>query len=113
MKANPHFANIDRPAYELGHLLKKMPADFSRRHPLTPDDRLIAEAARDHAVNANGTLIRGLAALGHVMSVAGANEHGAVDADQLKKLGDLINHIAVESQFLQEAEWRLREILES
>lgn len=110
-QTNPHFRRVDRAPYELGHLLKKMPADFTPYHPLTPDDRLIAEAARNHAMNANDALMRGLAALGHVMSVAGANSGGDIDSCQFMGLGELLTHIAVESQFLQETEWSLREIL--
>ncbi len=113
MANNPHFARIDRAPYELGHLLSRLPANLSSATALTPDDRLIAGAARNHAMNANDALMRGLAALGHVMSVAGANDSGEIDSCQFMCLGDLLTHIAVESQFLQELEWSIRETLEA
>lgn len=94
--ANPHFACIERAPYELGHLLKKLPVNFSRFNPITSDDRLIAEAARNHAMNANATLMSGLEALGQFMFVAGANNDNEVEPQQLVNLGCLITHIAVE-----------------
>lgn len=112
-KTNPHFAHIDRAPYELGHLLAKMTADFSRANPLTADDRLIAEAARDHAMNGNETLMSGLEALGRIMFVAGTNDQYEVDSGHLASLGCLISHIVVEAQFLQETEWHIRETLEA
>ncbi len=108
---NPHFKFIDRAPYELGYLLRKLPVDFSISRPLTPDDRLIAEAARSQAMNANDTLLHGLEALGQVMFVAGANEQNEVDAGHMASLGCLIGHIAVEIQFMQETEWSIRETL--
>ncbi len=110
---NPHFERIDRAPYELGHLLKKMPADFSMFNPITADDRLIAEAAMNHATNANDILMNGLAALGNVMFVAGANGNSKVNSDDIADIGCLIRHIAVEAQFLQETEWSIREALEA
>jgi len=111
MNTNSYFSHPERAPYQLGHLLKLMPADFSMRNPPTPEDRLIVEAAREHAINANETLMNGLEALGHIISYAGDNEN--CNGDQFVSLGALITHIAVESQFLQETEWLIRETLEA
>ena len=111
MKTNPYFAHPERAPYQLGHLLKGMSSAFTPNHPLAPDDRLIAEAARDHAINANETLMHGLEALGHVMFVAASNKQCGMDENHLAHLGCLIAHIAVEAQFLQETEWHIRETL--
>jgi len=112
-QTNPHFEHVARAPYELGHLLKKMPADFSRVNSITADDRLIAEAAIDHARNANDTLMHGLEALGHLMFVAGTNDNSGIDSSDIASLGYLISHIAVESEFLQETKWSIREILDA
>lgn len=113
MKSNSYFTHSERAPYQFGHLLKRMPVDFSRGNFLASDDRLVAEAAIEHAANANDTLMSGLEALGHVMFVAGANKQCGVDGNHLANLGCLIAHIAVEAQFLQETESSIRETLEA
>lgn len=110
---NPHFDRIERAPYEIGHLLKKLPEGFSAYAPLTPETRLIAEAAQQHANNANDTLMRGLEALGNVLSIAGANQDGEASQSSLMGLGELIAHLSVEAQFLQELDCSIRDALEA
>lgn len=110
---NPHFTHIQRAPYEIGHLLKKLPEDFSAYRPMTQDTRLIAEAVRTHADNANNTLMHGLEALGDVLSVAGADRDGEVSQASLMCLGALITHLAVEAQLMQELDWSIRDALEA
>lgn len=110
---NPHFDRISRAPYEIGHLLKKLPVGFSAYAPLTPDTRLIAEAAQTHASNANDTLMRGLEAIGDVVSVAGANQDGQLSELSLMRLGELITHLSVEAQFLQELDWSIGDVLKA
>lgn len=100
--SNPHFGHIDRAPYELGHLLQELPDYFSTFTPMTPEVLLKATAAAGHAHNANDTLMHGLEALGKMMFVAGANEQHELGVGTLSDLGCLIQHIAVEAQFLQE-----------
>jgi hypothetical protein len=109
---NPHFSHCERAPYELGHLLKKMPANFSGSDSLTADDRLIAEAARSHAINASDTLMQGLEALGQFMFATDANGGYSAGKGQLASLGCLISHIAIEMQFLSEVEYSIRDTLE-
>jgi hypothetical protein len=110
---NRHFARIERAPYEIGRLLKKLPVDFSAHEPLTPDNRLIAEAAQQHASNANDTLMRGLEAIGDVVSMAGGNQDGEVSQVSLMRLGELITHLSVEAQFMQELDWNICDVLEA
>lgn len=104
--SNPHFGHIDRAPYEFGYLLQRIPAYFPDSTPMEPDVLLRASAAADHAYNANYTLMSGLEALGKMMFVASSNER--LDATTVSDLGCLIQHIAVEAQFLQETENALR-----
>ena len=104
--SNPHFGNIDRAPYEFGYLLRRLPADFFPGIPLEPEVLLRASAAADHAYNANCTLMIGLEALGKLMFVASSNQQ--LDADTVSDIGCLIQHIAIEAQFLQETENALR-----
>jgi hypothetical protein len=108
---NPHFARIPRAAYEIGHLLKKLPTNFSAYEPLDPDTRLMAEAAKQHASNANDTLMHGIEALGSVVSIAGGNQDGEISQTSLMRLGELIAHLSVEAQFMQELDWSIGDVL--
>lgn len=108
---NPHFHQIERAPYELGHLLLKMPPDFSMFSKPSPESQLIAQAARQHAMNGSYTLLSGLEALGQCMFVAGANEENDVDKRSFRDLGCLISHLAVEIQFLHETELMIGEAL--
>jgi hypothetical protein len=111
LDANPHFARIQRAPYEIGRLLKKLPVNFSAYEPLAPDDRLIAEAARQHAGNANNSLMRDLEALGEVVSMAGGYQDGEISQGSLMHLGELIVHLSVEAQFMQELDWSIGDVL--
>lgn len=111
LSQNPHFAHIDHAPYELGLLLQALPPNFSAYFPATPDARLIAEAAAQHAGNANDTIMAGLEALGCMLFSAGLNEDSPVEGGQLASIGCLIRHLAVEAQFLQLTEGNLRDAL--
>jgi hypothetical protein len=99
---NPHFERVNRAPYELGHLLQRLPENFSSFSPARLEVIQIADAAAQHADNANGTLMRGLEALGEILFVAGANKENDIDQESIASIGELIQHIAVEAQFLQE-----------
>lgn len=108
---NPHFSRVNRGPYELGHLLSKMPDDFTAYTLATSETRLMAEAVAQHASNGNDSLMRGLEALGEVLCVVGLNDENEVDKRCLTGIGNLIQHIATEAQFLQEVEENYRYIL--
>ncbi|BBP04415.1 hypothetical protein TPL01_21060 [Sulfuriferula plumbiphila] len=105
--ANPYFTNIERAPYELGHLLRKLPehfSAFSKQIP-TAESRLIAAAATRHAGNANETLMRGLDTLGRIIFAAADNEAlGETSSSDMRSLGSLLSHLAIEAQFLQETQ---------
>jgi len=105
--SNPYFKNTDRAPYELGCLLQQLPEDFSTVMPISPDVLLKVKAAADHAQNANDTLMSGLEALGKTMFVAASHEQ--LDDLTVSDLGCLIQHIAVEAQFLQETQLHLND----
>ena len=98
---------VDRAAYQIPHLLSRLPEHFSAQAPLAEKHRPVAESAAHHASNANDTLIHGLAAIGHILMQAGLNVDGGVSGSHLARLGDLITHLAVEVEFLHELEFRL------
>jgi hypothetical protein len=84
--------------------LQRLPEDFSPITPATEDAIQIAEAAAEHAGNANLVLLDGLAALGELICVAGANVENRVTTESWAALGCMVQHVAVEALFLQETE---------
>ena len=107
--SNPYFKNINRAPYELGCLLQQLPDDFSTAKPKTPEVLLKVAAAANHARNANDTLMSGLEALGKTLFVAASHEQ--LDDLTVSDLGCLIQHLAVEAQFLQEIHSHLGEAM--
>ncbi len=104
---NPYFHNPERAPYELGHLLLQLPENFSPFIPQPENILLKASAAVSHAYSANHVLMHGLESLGKMLMVVGANEEWAIDNEALVNLGLLIQHVAVEAQFMQETETHL------
>ena len=109
MSPNPHYKNSDRPAYELPYLL----GDLSRGSfagPLSEDQVFLADAAQSHAYNANEALMRGIESLGHLLFIASGSE-GGLSSRHLGNLGELIQHLAVDAQHLQDTEANTQAIL--
>ena len=107
---NPYLDHIHRAPYELGYLLKRLSPDFAWHSKPVGDDLLIAKAAVRHASNANETVLSGIEAIGKMM-FAVANSEYSVEQQHVAHLGELISHLAVESQFLQEITGSLTEAL--
>lgn len=103
---------VDRAPYQITHLLRRLPESFSVHQPFAQADRAVAEVVAQHASNANDTLMHGLAALGHVMMLAGLNKDFEVEGRHVARLGDLITHMAVEAEAMQELGCMLREALD-
>lgn len=97
---NPHFKNIDRAPYEIGHLLRGMPARTPTGTMMTVDHRQQAEAATQHMSNASDTLLHGLEAIGKTLFSAAECEDYPVERSAVASIAALIQHIAVELQFL-------------
>jgi hypothetical protein len=99
---NPHFNNIDRAPDELGWLLQSLPSEFSSLKPASDETIQIAKAAVSHAENSLNTVLCGLEGIGQALFVAFANEECEIDTSNLRSLGCLVQHLAVEAQFFQE-----------
>lgn len=108
---NPHFERVNRAPYELGNLLIRMPKDFSAYTLATPETCLMAEAAAQHAENANDCLMSGVEALGGILTTAGLSNANEVNKGDIVGIGELIQHMAVEAQFMQEMAGEYRFVL--
>lgn len=96
------FNNVGRAAYELPHLLVRL-GDVSSGDRLSAEQRAIVKAAEAHAYNANEALMRGIESLGRLLQLASTAE-GDVEKYDLANIGDLLRHLAVEAQQLQDVE---------
>lgn len=101
---NPHFKNIERAPYEIGHLLQALPPDFAHYKEQPADVHEIADALERHTYNAQFAVLSGLEAIGTVLFSAGTNENSGLDPQAVANLGCLVRHLAVELQYLGELE---------
>lgn len=101
---SPHFQHAERAPYEIGHLLLKLPADFSSYSTQPADLHDIADALELHVYNAKEAIMSGLEALGAVMSTAATNPNCSVENKTVSHLGWLVKHLSVELQFLNEVD---------
>lgn len=108
---NPNFRFVDRAPYELRRLMRQLPPDLSPYQPVTDEHRLIAEAAHTHASNAADTITCGLEALGHILSVAALSKDHDVESRHLARIGELIQHLAVDLQAIAEVEFTITDAL--
>jgi hypothetical protein len=100
---NPHFQQRLRSAYELSHLLRKLPDHLDLTSGDAPAEmRQQMEAAERHADNYSEILLDGLESLGRVMWCAGENEDWPVEQHDVARLGTLISQLAVQLQFIDE-----------
>lgn len=107
-RKNSHFNNIERAPYELTHLIRQLPSSLSKLSKSKAETRQIAQAAANHARNANDTLLFGLEAIGKLIFIAGANNDHELDRASMADLGALITHIAVEAQAMQQTDSDIR-----
>lgn len=105
---NPHFNNIGRSAYELGGLLRVLPARHTVGAPMPEETRQMTLAALGHMENTIRTLTDGMESLGELLFIAGDNGDQPLERAHLRNIGMLIKHIAVENQFLLEEQDNLR-----
>lgn len=100
---NPHFQQRLRSAYELSHLLRKLPDHLDLSSGDAPAEmRQQMEAAERHADNYSEILLDGLESLGRVMWCAGENQDWPVAQHDVARLGTLISQLAVQLQFIDE-----------
>lgn len=99
--ANPHFKLVERAPSELAHLLENLPPQRAGAK-LTDDERLMINAAVDHAANYNHTLLDGIEALGHLLFSAATNENFPIERSVAASIGTLLSALAVQAQYLQD-----------
>jgi len=99
--ANPHFKLVERAPHELASLLENLPPQRAGAR-LTDDERLMLNAAIDHAANYNHTLLDGIEAIGHILFSAATNENFPIERSVAASLGTLLSALAVQSQYLQD-----------
>ncbi len=97
---NPHLKHMDRAMYELGYLLAAMPRHFPDDRVLTDEERQMAKAATALADTALGAVLHGLESIGSVLFSASKCEDYPTGARHIGAIGTLIQHLAVEAQFL-------------
>ena len=101
IESNPHFKFSERTAYEFGSLLRKIPANFDSAFEPSEDEVQIVDAAIQHANNGSKVLLSGLEAIGNVIAGTAKSDEYVIASANLADLGSLIQHLAVEAQFLQ------------
>lgn len=100
---NPHFQQRERSAFQLGHLLRDLPASLDlTAGGNAADMTLRLEAAERHAENYGEILLDGIESLGRVMWSAGENEEWPVAQRDVARIGALISQLAIQLQFLDE-----------
>lgn len=104
---NQFLKNVDRSAYELGTLLRSLPAlDSGVR---TNDQRLMANAAEIHAGNGQTAVLSGIQAIGKLLMTAALNDQGEISSRTAVDLGALIEHLGVELEFLLDIECAMKQ----
>lgn len=99
---NPHFNNSERPAYELPYLIANL-GSVSGSTKLSTDQVHMVEAAKSHAINANDSIMSGIESIGHLLYIAGGSDDDT-GGQHFRNLGQLIMHLAVEAQHLQQVD---------
>ena len=98
---NPHFNNSERPAYELPYIIANL-GSVTGSTKLSADQVQMIEAAQSHAINASDTILTGIESIGQLLYIAGGSDD--VETQHFRNLGQLIKHLAVEAQHLQQVD---------
>ena len=101
---NPYLDEPDRPIIAIFRLMWQLPDDITNAGELTPDQAQMALAVASYAHETKITLIRGLAEIGKLM-----HEAGPESGDSLPHFGRLIQHLAVEAEFMQDTAFDYRD----
>ena len=97
----PAFQNRERASFELGRLLRSLPA-YLHDAPLNIEQLEEIKAADQHAANARGILLDGLQSLGRVLWSAGVNEEFPAEVGDCARVGALVTEIALQIELLNE-----------
>ena len=100
-QSTPIFRNSERAAYELGDLLRHIPAQL---HGASINAEMLEriQAADAHAMNSTVILLDGLQSLGRVLYSAGNSEESAPDITDCGRVGMLVTEIALQLEFMND-----------
>lgn len=99
---NPELQGVERPAYELQNLFTRLGQPRSGSN-MTAEQANIAGAIKTHASNAAETILDGIESIGQLMTMAGLNDQYTLDRRHIVNLGQIIAHLAVEAQTMEQA----------
>ena len=100
-QSTPIFRNSERAAYELGDLLRHIPAQLHGTS-LSAEKLEQVQAADTHAMNSTVILLDGLQSLGRVIYSACLSEDAAPDVADCARLGMLVTEIALQLEFMND-----------
>lgn len=98
---NPYYRNPGRAPYELGHLLQQLPSDYGIAPSAEPEQAQMASAIAKHADVSGNTILSGIEAIGRLMEIAATHDDEEVSSHTIFCLGDLLQHLAVEGQYVR------------
>jgi hypothetical protein len=95
--SNPYLNEPDRPMFAVCKLMRQLPDDITNAPALTLEQVQKAHAVAFYAHATHRTVLRGLAEIGKLMG-----ESTFASADGISPLGDLIQHLSVEAELMQD-----------
>jgi hypothetical protein len=95
--SNPYLNEPDRPIVAVCQLMRQLPNDITNAPTLTLEQGQKAHAVAFYADATHRTVLRGLAEIGKLMG-----EPAFACADGISPLGDLIQHLSVEAELMQD-----------
>jgi len=100
-QSTPIFQHSERAAYELGDLLRNLPAQLHGAS-LNAEKLEQVQAADTHAMNSTVILLDGLQSLGRVMYSACLSGDAAPDITDCARVGMLVTEIALQLEFMND-----------
>jgi hypothetical protein len=103
---NPYLNEPDQPIIAIFRLMRQLPDDITNAGSLTHDQAQMAFAVASYATDTHITLVRGLAEIGKLMHEAGPDS-----GDRMPHFGPLIQHLAVEAEFMWDTACHFRDVV--
>jgi len=100
-QSTPIFERSERAAYELGDMLRNLPAQLHGAS-LNAEKLEQVQAADRHAMNSTVILLDGLQSLGRVMYSACLSEATAPDVADYGRIGMMVTEIALQLEFMND-----------
>jgi hypothetical protein len=102
---NPYLNDSDRAIFTFYRLMRQLPDDITNASPLTFDQTQMAFAVAFYAREMHEILVRGLVEISRLMPESDS-EYG----DGILALGQMIRHLNVEAEFMQEVASDYRDV---